>query len=132
MELIKKVARRLGALRQKVVFLGGSATGFHITDEAAPEVRTTKDVAIIVEVTSRVEFHQLEKTLRDLGFSQKMVTAVSKPDLIEFIASVFQKWMSDERFLEALPDHLMPDQASQKRRKIILERIQIISEIGNK
>ena len=70
--MIKKVAGKLGSLRQKVVFLGGSATGFHITDEAAPEIRATKDVDIIVEVASRVDYHNLEKTLQGLTFSQKM------------------------------------------------------------
>ena len=71
-EMIKQVAESLGPLRSKVVFLGGSATGFHITDKAEPEIRATKDVDIIVEVASRVDFHQLEKTLRELGFIQKM------------------------------------------------------------
>ena len=71
-EMIKQVAKGLGPLRSQVVFLGGSATGFHITDEAEPDVRATKDVDIIVEVASRVEYHQLEKKLRELGFSQKM------------------------------------------------------------
>lgn len=32
-ERIKHIAERLGPLRSKVVFLGGSATGFHITDK---------------------------------------------------------------------------------------------------
>ena len=71
-EMIKQVAIGLGPLRPKAVFLGGSATGFHLTDKAEPEIRATKDVDIIVEVASRVEYHQLEKTLRELGFSQKM------------------------------------------------------------
>jgi hypothetical protein len=71
-EMIKQVAKRLGPLRPKVVFLGGSATGFHITDKAEPEIRATKDVDIIIEVASRVDYHRLEKTLRELGFFQKM------------------------------------------------------------
>jgi hypothetical protein len=71
-EMIKQVAEGLGPLRPKVVFLGGSATGFHITDKAEPEIRATKDVDIIVEVASRVDYHQLENTLRELGFFQKM------------------------------------------------------------
>lgn len=71
-EMIKQVAIGLGPLRYKVVFLGGSATGFHITDKAESDVRATKDVDIIVEVASRLEYHQLEKTLRELGFTQKM------------------------------------------------------------
>ena len=67
--MIQQVAERLGPLRPKVVFLGGSATGFHITDKAEPEIRATKDVDIIVEVASRVEYHQLEriKKIVDLG-----------------------------------------------------------------
>jgi hypothetical protein len=32
--MIKKIAESLGPLRSKVVFLGGSATGFHIIDNA--------------------------------------------------------------------------------------------------
>lgn len=71
-DMIKQVAGRLGPLRSKVVFLGGSATGFHITDKAAPEIRATKDVDIIVEVASIVEYHRLEKTLIELGFFQKI------------------------------------------------------------
>ena len=71
-EMIKRVAERLGPLRPKVVFLGGSATGFHITDKAEPDIRAIKDVDIIVEVASIVGYHKLEKTLRELGFFQKM------------------------------------------------------------
>jgi hypothetical protein len=221
-EMIKQVAERLGPLRPKVVFLGGSATGFHITDKAEPEIRATKDVDIIVEVASRVDFHQLEKTLRELGFIQKMqkddpicrwyindvivdvmptdenilgfsnrwylpaiknsatielepnleiqiATAPyflgtkidaffgrgkgdylashdmediinlingrveiledirnSDPDLKDFIIKSLQVFWEDEFFLEALPGHLLPDQASQGRRSIILERIKKI------
>ncbi len=71
-EMIKHVAERLGPLRPKVVFLGGSATGFHITDKAAPAIRATKDVDIIVEAASIVEYYKLEKMLMGLGFFQKI------------------------------------------------------------
>jgi predicted nucleotidyltransferase len=226
-EMIKMVAERLGPLRAKVVFLGGSATGLHITDRAEPEIRATKDVDVIVEVTSIVDYHRLEKTLGKLGFFQKMykddpicrwyiagvvvdimptdenilgfsnrwylpaiknsvtielepnleikiVTAPyflgtkldayfgrglgdyltshdmedminlingrveisedikdSEPDLKAFIIKSFQGFLEDELFLEALPGHLLPDQASQGRRSIILERIKKIAELGS-
>jgi hypothetical protein len=71
-EMIKQVAGKLGPLRSKVVFLGGSATGFHITDKAEHEIRVTKDVDIIVKVASIVEYHGLEKKLMELGFFQKI------------------------------------------------------------
>ncbi len=226
-EMIRQVAKKLGPLRLKVAFLGGSATGFHITDEAEPEIRATKDVDLIVEVASRLEFHQLEKSLRELGFYQKMqeddpicrwyikdkivdvmptdeniigfsnrwylpaiknserielepkleiliVTAPyflgtkleaffgrgrgdylashdmediinlingrveivedirnSEPNLKDFITKSLQGFLDDELFLEALPGHLLPDQASQSRRPILLERIKKIVALGN-
>ena len=226
-EMIKQVAERLGPLRPKVVFLGGSATGFHITDKAEPEIRTTKDVDIIVEVASRADYHRLEKTLRELGFFQKMqkddpicrwyindvivdvmptdedilgfsnrwylpaiknsvtielepnleiqiVTAPyflgtkldaffgrgsgdylashdmediinfingrvevlediknSEAELKDFIIKSLQGFLEDELFLDALPGHLLPDQASQGRRSIIMERIKKIVELGS-
>jgi hypothetical protein len=70
--MIRQVAERLGPLRPKVVFLGGSAAGFHITDSAEPEIRATRDVDIIVEAASIVAYHGLEKTLIELGFFQKI------------------------------------------------------------
>jgi len=158
-EMIKQVAIGLGPLRPKAVFLGGSATGFHITDKAEPEIRATKDVDIIVEVASRVEYHQLEKTLRELGFFQKMQkddplcrwcindVIVDVMPTNENILGFSNRWylaainnsvtielerdLENEIFLEALPGHLLPDQASQARRSIILERIKKIVDLGN-
>jgi predicted nucleotidyltransferase len=66
------VAKRLDNLREKVVFVGGCTTGLFITDPAMPEVRSTQDVDVIVEVASRLEYHRLEKELRSLGFRQDM------------------------------------------------------------
>ena len=68
--MVKRVAELLGPLLPKVVFLGGAATGLLITDEAAPEVRATKDVDVIVEIFSRSDYYKLEETLRSLGFAQ--------------------------------------------------------------
>jgi hypothetical protein len=70
--MVKQVAELLGPLLPKVVFLGGAATGLLITDEAAPEVRPTKDVDVIVEILSRSDYYKLEDTLRSLGFAQSM------------------------------------------------------------
>mgnify|MGYP001576473414 CR=1 FL=1 len=68
-ELINTVANRLGPLLDKVVFLGGAATGLLITDTAAPDVRPTLDVDVIVEISSRMEYYRLEESLRTLGSS---------------------------------------------------------------
>lgn len=70
--LIIHVAKCLGDLRKKVVFVGGCATGLFITDPAMPEVRATQDVDVIVEVASRVQYYNIEEELRAKGFKQDM------------------------------------------------------------
>jgi hypothetical protein len=59
-QLIATVAKRLGNLREKVVFVGGCATGLFITDPAMPEVRVTKDVDVIIDIATRTEYYRLE------------------------------------------------------------------------
>jgi len=67
-QMITTVARRLGNLREKVVFVGGCATGLFITDPAMPKVRVTKDVDVIIDITTRMEYSRLEADLRSKGF----------------------------------------------------------------
>jgi predicted nucleotidyltransferase len=68
--MIRHVAARLGHLRERVVFLGGAATALLITDEAAPDVRVTVDVDVIVEIASRGDYYRLAESLRAAGFSE--------------------------------------------------------------
>jgi predicted nucleotidyltransferase len=64
------VARHLEALRERMVFVGGSIRGVLITDPAADAERPTDDVDVIVEVASLREYHQLGEELRSLGFHE--------------------------------------------------------------
>ena len=67
-ENIRRVARRLGSLCERAVFLGGSVTALLITDLAAPDIRPTKDVDIVVQTASFSENTRLDEQLRELGF----------------------------------------------------------------
>lgn len=69
-QMIEKAARLLAPLGQQVVFLGGAAMALLITDPAAPDVRVTEDVDVIVEIASRSRYYRLEERLRELGFTQ--------------------------------------------------------------
>lgn len=70
-ELIEIVAGDLGAMCDDVVFVGGAIVGLLITDPAAPPISATKDVDIIVSVTSNYAYsQQLGERLRRLGFSE--------------------------------------------------------------
>ena len=68
--MIRHVAGRLGHLRERVVFLGGAATALLIPDSAAPDVRVTIDVDVIVEIASRGDYYRLAESLRTAGFSE--------------------------------------------------------------
>ena len=49
-------------------FLGGSVLSLLVNDPVADAIRVTKDVDVIVDVKSRREFHNAERTLEKMGF----------------------------------------------------------------
>lgn len=61
-------ARRLGPLRDDMVFVGGQITELLITDTASVRVRPTVDVDVIVSATTRSEYARLEQQLSTRGF----------------------------------------------------------------
>lgn len=69
-ELLERAAQALKPELSHVVFLGGASMVLWITDPAAPALRPTKDVDVVVEVASRSAFHAFEKRLRSLGFRE--------------------------------------------------------------
>jgi len=71
--MLLEAARLLNPMLDRVVFVGGATTWLFLSDPAAPEVRPTKDVDVIVEIGSLVQYHRLEQELHDIGFRQPMV-----------------------------------------------------------
>lgn len=65
------VARRMGTLLDRAVFLGGAVVELLITDRAAFVPRPTQDVDVaVVEVESYADQAQLAEHLRQLGFTE--------------------------------------------------------------
>lgn len=54
--------------------------------------------------------------------------AAADQDVRSFIADAFRALLANPRFTESIPGHLFPDQASQQRVPIILERMQRIAQ----
>src|SRR5690606_13840116 len=64
------VASALGdALREQLVFVGGSIAGLLLDDPAAGEIRATTDVDAIVEARLG-QFHAIEEQVAQRGFSR--------------------------------------------------------------
>lgn len=69
-ELLELAVDALGDLLEDVVFVGGATVTLWITDPGAPPMRPTKDVDVVIEVTTRTEFYEFEARLRERRFSE--------------------------------------------------------------
>lgn len=66
---LRQVAQALGALRERVVFVGGAVAGLLVTDPLADSVRATRDVDAVVNA-SRATFHRIEEDVAACGFAR--------------------------------------------------------------
>lgn len=89
---IRTVARRLGPLKDEVVFVGGSVLGLLIDDPAGAPVRPTDDVDVIVSVASRPAYSALSLRLLDLGF---------QPDTSE--GAPLCRWIVENVVVDVMP-----------------------------
>ncbi|WMJ74167.1 hypothetical protein RCC89_13470 [Cytophagaceae bacterium ABcell3] len=58
-EATKKIAKALGELNEKVVYVGGAVVSLYIDDPSADDVRPTKDVDITFEIATSGELEKL-------------------------------------------------------------------------
>ena len=91
LDRVALVAKRLGDLRDEVVFLGGSIAGLLVTDPAAPDIRATLDVDLIVEAATRREYYRFHDKLREKGFMEA-------PE-----EGVICRWKIDQQLVDVMP-----------------------------
>lgn len=66
---LRKVVQRLGTLAERFVLVGGSATELLVTDRGSSSPRNTVDVDFAVDTKSFSEWNDMERQLRQLGFT---------------------------------------------------------------
>jgi len=66
--LVAKVAQALGALNEKVVFVGGAVVSVYADDPAADLVRPTDDIDFTIQLTGYNDWVKLNEQLMQLGF----------------------------------------------------------------
>jgi predicted nucleotidyltransferase len=87
-----RVATALGDFRQEVAFVGGAVVGLLLTDEAAPRIRATNDVDVIVALAKPTDYHLvLMPTLKKLGFR-------------EYEGDVICRWKVGDVIVDVMPN----------------------------
>lgn len=92
LEILLLCKEQLGELCDEMVFVGGCATGLLITDKAAAPIRVTRDIDVIVEIASLVEYYKLSDALRQRGFQED-----NRED------APICRWCSEELILDVMP-----------------------------
>lgn len=90
--MLETVAKRLEELADEFVFVGGATTQLLITDPAVTEIRPTIDIDLIVPVTTRVEYANIEERLRTKGFLNSVI-----PD------APICRWTVDDVVVDVMP-----------------------------
>jgi hypothetical protein len=75
--MLHTVAKRLGPLRNQVMFMGGTILPLLVAEEVAADIRPAKDVDIMIDMPSKTELYRFEDHLWDLGFKRQTVGAAS-------------------------------------------------------
>ena len=70
--LITEMAEALKPLLHKVVFVGGCVVELLVDDKASANIRITKDVDIVAEISTRGAYYSLLNELKTLGFKHNM------------------------------------------------------------
>ncbi|MFP4025040.1 MAG: nucleotidyl transferase AbiEii/AbiGii toxin family protein [Thiohalospira sp.] len=75
-DVVKRIARALGDLNNRVVYVGGAVVSLYIDDPAADDVRPTQDIDISLEITSQGELENLRQELAKKQFTQSAADTV--------------------------------------------------------
>jgi predicted nucleotidyltransferase len=73
---IKAISSALQHLNQQVVFVGGATVALYVDAVAAPESRPTDDVDVIIELASYGSYSVLDEQLRQIGFTNDILSGV--------------------------------------------------------
>ncbi|MCK5687798.1 nucleotidyl transferase AbiEii/AbiGii toxin family protein [Myxococcota bacterium] len=123
LEAIALVARGLGELADKVAFVGGATVGIYIDDPAVEDVRVTKDVDCVIEVSGLHDYAKLEMHLRRLGFTN--VVEEGAPICRWRFSGVIVDVMPTDSSILGFSNRWYPEAMEHLRREIVADGIEI-------
>ena len=103
--VVKKIAKALGEINNKVAFVGGAVISIYADDPAADDVRPTKDVDITLEIVA------LQEELAKRGFSpdaaEKVICRFKYQDvLVDVMGTAEIGWMPSNQWFKPGFAHL--------------------------
>lgn len=110
-KVIKTVARALGDINNRVVYVGGAVVALYADDPAAEDVRPTKDIDIVVQIASMSELSRLEEKLGERGFtrdpSENVMCRFRLGDILVDVMSTSEVgWAPSNRWFKSGMKHL--------------------------
>jgi hypothetical protein len=78
LELLRRVAARLGRLREQVMFLGGTVLPLLVPEPLAADIRVAKDIDLMVHAGTKADLWAFEDQLWDAGLKRASTGAASK------------------------------------------------------
>lgn len=98
-EALARITSLLEPLDNLYGFVGGAVIPLLLNEYAGVSVRPTKDVDIVFEIRSYAEFHNLEESLRQLGFRQRHLDRRTGQD------EPLCRWYLEDLMIDVLPSH---------------------------
>ncbi len=92
LDILYPIIRSLDDLCESLVFVGGCATGLLLTTERSELIRPTRDVDVIVQVSTLGDYHAIEKQVAKKGF---------KHDISD--DAPICRWLKDDIMLDLMP-----------------------------
>lgn len=128
LELLRAMAVALGPLRERLVFVGGCATGLLVTNPAAADVRPTEDVDAIVEVASLAGYHAMQPLLAVDGRAELLDELPrAESTLLRHVTEQTRELLAHPELPNALPGIV----AQPIRAGIVLERLHRIASLDS-
>jgi hypothetical protein len=90
--LLHEAAEKLAPLLDEIVFLGGVTLGLFITDPAAAPIRPTRDVDVIAEIMTYVDYIAFSERLRKERFTEDAG-----------VDAIACRWHHEDLILDVLP-----------------------------
>ena len=99
LELLRKAATRIGRLRERVMFLGGTIVPLLVPEPLASDIRVAKDIDLMIHAETKADLWAFEDEFWDVGLKRNSTGATCKwrvedlhldvlttePDTVDFI-----------------------------------------------